>query len=529
MARLRFAGDTIPAVFRDLSDGGRPWWVRRFPHLFGAVVLWKLFLAWRFPFLGDEAYFLLWGRNPALGYYDHPPMLGWWLAPLARLGESPFLLRLPTVLVVAGLGIGIHHWLRARAGEEAAAAGSLLFLLSPFYLVDVFVLTDTPLLLFVFLAGVASHRGVETERPAAFLAAGAFLGLAFLSKYLAALLGVAFAVHAAVDRRPRILRGLLLTVLAASPFLLFHLWWNLENGWPTVLFNVVNRHVGEADRYTWRNVLICLGAHLWFLGPTGAWIVPRHAPQWWSRLRPPRPSLLVWSALLPLTLLSLSSAIGPFGAYWLMPFYPFLYLALPAVVGLSALRKILVGTAVFAALHVAVFTWAVARPLEAWKGAGFYDSLVMMRAPDEVAAAVQEIAGDRPLAALGYSPASLLAWGSGGSVAVFGPGSHYARQDDVWTDWHALGGGRLAMFLKREPEPGTLDPYFDSLRIDPIEVRGVTYFVALGSGFRYDAYREKVLEPACRRYYSVPEWLPGGEQCPAITPAEAGPQPPPEP
>ena len=38
-----------------------------------------LLAAW-LPMTGDEAYYVTWGRHPALGYYDQPPMTGWWLA-----------------------------------------------------------------------------------------------------------------------------------------------------------------------------------------------------------------------------------------------------------------------------------------------------------------------------------------------------------------------------------------------------------------------------------------------------------------
>jgi len=31
------------------------------------------------PFTGDEAYFTYWGVYADLGYYDHPPMIGWLL------------------------------------------------------------------------------------------------------------------------------------------------------------------------------------------------------------------------------------------------------------------------------------------------------------------------------------------------------------------------------------------------------------------------------------------------------------------
>jgi len=29
------------------------------------------------PLTGDEAYFITWGSDVSLGYYDHPPVIGW--------------------------------------------------------------------------------------------------------------------------------------------------------------------------------------------------------------------------------------------------------------------------------------------------------------------------------------------------------------------------------------------------------------------------------------------------------------------
>ena len=64
-----------------------------------ATLLFRLWFSVVLPVTADEAYFILWGRAPALGYYDHPPMVGWILAPLAALGDASWLMRLPAVLV----------------------------------------------------------------------------------------------------------------------------------------------------------------------------------------------------------------------------------------------------------------------------------------------------------------------------------------------------------------------------------------------------------------------------------------------
>ena len=50
--------------------------------LTGTLVATLAFRAWLsvvVPFTGDEAYFLVWGQQPDIGYYDHPPMVGWLL------------------------------------------------------------------------------------------------------------------------------------------------------------------------------------------------------------------------------------------------------------------------------------------------------------------------------------------------------------------------------------------------------------------------------------------------------------------
>ena len=48
---------------------------------------------------GDEAYFVLWGRHPDLGFYDHPPMVGWLLALILRWSDAEWALRLPVTLL----------------------------------------------------------------------------------------------------------------------------------------------------------------------------------------------------------------------------------------------------------------------------------------------------------------------------------------------------------------------------------------------------------------------------------------------
>lgn len=64
-----------------------------------ALVVFRLWFSVVLPMTGDEAYFVLWGEHPAGGYYDHPPMVGWWLTGLLAVGRAEWLLRLPVLLL----------------------------------------------------------------------------------------------------------------------------------------------------------------------------------------------------------------------------------------------------------------------------------------------------------------------------------------------------------------------------------------------------------------------------------------------
>ncbi|MEP6968511.1 MAG: glycosyltransferase family 39 protein, partial [Pseudomonadota bacterium] len=50
----------------------------------------------------DEAYYRLWSMAPAFGYYDHPPMIAWWIWLGRRLlGDTPLGVRIGPIVAGA--------------------------------------------------------------------------------------------------------------------------------------------------------------------------------------------------------------------------------------------------------------------------------------------------------------------------------------------------------------------------------------------------------------------------------------------
>lgn len=518
---------------------------RLFHWTLAATLAYRAVLAAAFPVLGDEAYLFTWAREPAWGYYDHPPLAAWLLQPVLALGLGDSLpaLRLPSVVLYPVLAL-VLVWLLRRllpaGAEERAWLAGALFLVVPVHVVGVVMLTDVPLILCSFLAGVCLcyaetgtgrgsprfgwHSVVDPGKGASprlgwYAAAGAFLGLALLSKYLAALLAAAFlAWFLAAPKTRRRTAGFALLVASALPFVAVHLAWNAGHCWSTVAFNLYSRHAGESKNYNVaRNLLVFAGTLVYLAGPPLLWSLGRRWRSLAGTVRSPslRPAAL--ALLVPMALLLLSAATLLFGAYWVLPFVPFLFVLAPAVLERRELVRGFRFLVLWSGLQAAALGVAVALPLAAWRDAGFYRSLVTMERTGEVLEALAPLREPAPegrpertplLAAPGYSMASLLSFESGEPVAVFGEGSHYGRQDDLWTDWRQAAAGDVLLVSKRPVAPEGFDPYFREVERRELEVAGATLHAALGRGFDYDRYREEVLEPVRERYYRLPAWLP---------------------
>lgn len=514
-----------PSSDRDLGRARNLFWAVLIVTL--AV---KIALSAAIPVLGDEAYFLLWGANPAPGYYDHPPLVGWILAALLAVDDSLPWLRLPSVLLSTLVALGavalLLHRSHRRADREKAWLVGVLLLLLPAHLLGVFVLTDTPLVLFCFASGAALVRAAEDDHAGWYAASGAALGLAFLAKYLAVLLAAAYLAWLALaPRSANRWRGAALLAACAAPFVLFNLAWNATHCWANVLFNLVSRHAGEAPNYSVpRNLLFYAATHLYMATPPVLWYL-------WKRRRRLRAVLsgaatghaplraAAAAFAVPMALLLLFALTAVFGAYWVLPFYPFLFLLLHPVLDRRELRRSIAFLVVFAGLQVAVVGGVAAAPLERLRGAEFYASLVTMERPEELVRRIDaELGLDPPsgggssegtvLAARGYSLASILSFARGETVSVFGPGTHYARQDDLLTDVRTWNGRRVAV-VSKDPVPSqAVEPYFDRVSFREVPLHGATFHLAVGEGFDYRAYRSGVLQSVRSSYYRIPAWLP---------------------
>ncbi|MCG3174082.1 MAG: hypothetical protein GMKNLPBB_02302 [Myxococcota bacterium] len=192
--------------------------------------------------LGDsEAYYAAWALTPQWSYFDHPPLTAWMISLSISRPRAPFIL----LFILTGM---LTHLLAERiSGRPRAGFFAVAWMLAiPAFVVGGFAAApEGPLAFFWLLALLAGLRFAERGHAGWIALAGAAMGAGFLAKYTAVLLAPLLAAlifrNAAAGRR-RLLLALLL--LSAAPFAAPVLIWNLQNGWASVRYHVLERQGG---------------------------------------------------------------------------------------------------------------------------------------------------------------------------------------------------------------------------------------------------------------------------------------------
>src|ERR1700730_5229665 len=222
-----------------------------------ALVALRLVAAAGTPLTFDEAYYWMWSKHLAGGYYDHPPMVAW----VIRLGtmisgDTELGVRLVSVLLALPMSWAVF---RAASilfgGVRVAATATILLNVTLMAAVGTLIVTpDDPLLVasscvLFFLAKV-----LETGHGAWWLAAGAAVGAALLSKYTAFFFGPAVLIW--LVGVPKLRRWLvspwpylggLVSLVIFSPVIL----WNADHHWVSFI-----KQIGRASIEDFRPAFI---------------------------------------------------------------------------------------------------------------------------------------------------------------------------------------------------------------------------------------------------------------------------------
>ncbi len=204
--------------------------------ILGLVVLRLVAAAWT-PLTFDEAYYWMWSKHLAGGYYDHPPGV----AVVIRLGtmiagDTELGVRLVSILLALPMSWAVYRTAAILfGGRRVAATATILLNVTLMAAVGTLIVTpDSPLLVASSFVLFFLAKVLETGRGAWWLAVGAAVGAALLSKYTSLFFGPAILVW--LVSVPKLRRWLIspwpylggLVALAVfSPVIL----WNADHHW----------------------------------------------------------------------------------------------------------------------------------------------------------------------------------------------------------------------------------------------------------------------------------------------------------
>ncbi len=473
-----------------------------------AFMLLKLVLVFQVPLTGDEAYFILWGQSLELGYYDHPPMVGWVLYVLngfgSGVGDHLLVYRSFAYLAAIVIAYLLYQTLQFYPNFDSKTAFyvAFAFLVSPISLMFVVTANDTVLVFFAVVAFYFYAKALAKPTLLNALLAGLFLGLAFLSKYFAAFMLIGLFLYSLIYIRQY---GWKLLAVMTAVILLFvaeNLYFNATHCWNNILFNFFSRTTSSA--FDIGNVLSYLVMILALLSPLGIFYWVKSLKNKSEKISPPLLKQVLFATLPLLAVLLVVSFTNPVGLHWPLLSVTLLYLL---YVRLSAdqLRKLVVFNGVSSLILGGVLLLALAFVNQLVPNSQKHHVAVYTQ-PEKVCAQLPKIT----FFTLGYSSQAVLSYHcKNDNVHVFMSTSKFGREDDKKTNFKAMDGQDLTIFVPHEKELKKLQPFFTSVSVQPFDVEnGVTYYLVQGQGFDYEAYRQKILTVVNEKFYTAPSWFP---------------------
>lgn len=469
-----------------------------------AIFIFKIVILFLLPLTGDEAYFIKWADNLSMGYYDHPPMVGWIIHLMSYISGSHIFFRLFAVVTTFVAAFVIYKIaLLYRVEKKKALLASLIFLASPVDLLLILMTNDVALLFFSSLGTLFLLYSLEKKEWLRYsLLAGIFLGSAFLSKYFAVFLILSLLIFSFYMYKSKALKNVLIVTAVVSLFIAQNLYFNYNSCWNNILFNFFART--EDNSYNIGTPLGYFGLILYILTPWGVYFLFK--------------TKFEKSTLFKLLLLILSVAFFIFfvvslknkiGLHWFLIFTPYIFL-LFSFMDEKYLAKLFKYNAIFTFLHVIILVTLLLIPTSLLKDNKKYSDIVMYTQPEALCTELERFDDERIFTS-SYSTAALLSHYCKRDVTVLFNNSKYGRFDDKLLDVRTIADKNITIFNKSLMKEEFLNEVCSSYVLGSFEAEGATFYTASCNGFEYGEYKKRYLDVQNEKFYNIPSWLLVGE------------------
>jgi len=213
--------------------------------LFGVTLVRLIFIGF-LDLPPDEAYYWDWSRNLGLSYYDHPPMVAYFISLFTLLGRnSEFFTRLSCVVLIFLMTIIAYRLGKDIFGDERAGLlSAFLVNIVPGHAIGAVIVTpDTPQGFFWVLGLYFVYKAISTSKEFWWYLVGVALGFGLLSKYTMLLFvpSIFLFLLLSKDNRKWLMRkepylALIIGLVVFSPVII----WNFKHDW--ISFNFQFTH-----------------------------------------------------------------------------------------------------------------------------------------------------------------------------------------------------------------------------------------------------------------------------------------------
>lgn len=288
------------------------------------LALFRLAAAALVPLTEDEAYYRLWSQHLALGYYDHPPMIAWWIrAGVTLAGDNALGVRILPVLANLAATALVFDIARGLGGPRVGLRAALLYNCTlTIGAAAALAVPDAPASVFWTASVWGLARAVRDDKGAWWLAAGVAAGLACLSKYSALFLApgvLLWLAPSAAGRRRLGQPWPWIAALIATAVFCANVAWNAEHHWLTFA-----KQFGRvaASRFEPRYLLEFLIAQFFLLNPVIALLAAAGARRAWRARNEASAAWLMPATMAPFAAyLILHSLHDRVQAHWPVPLY----------------------------------------------------------------------------------------------------------------------------------------------------------------------------------------------------------------
>lgn len=235
----------------------------------GILTLWRIYLATSLQLHPDEAYYWLWSRFLDISYFDHPPMVAYFIRISTILGISEIFVRLSSILVSILVSIIAFKCMMHLFNNEKAALLSVIFLnIYPITMTGSIIITpDVPAFLFWSLCVYYTIKIFKSGLSKYWIILGITFGCALLSKYTTILFAPCLFLFLLLTEERHWLKTIYpyLALLISGLIFLPVVYWNSINNWMSFRFQI--HHGFDGKGMPLFNLLEFIGSQVLVISP----------------------------------------------------------------------------------------------------------------------------------------------------------------------------------------------------------------------------------------------------------------------